>query len=298
MNTPISFNEQTLVNYFNAQPSEVKGRYNSDVEVKKRYLYNKLYSVFKFNLPEDWDMNYFRFWLFHYGSIAVIYTNEFGWVAQPYSIKKLNLYYNPQVIEVYNQHIKTPKTGIIGANAGIIRLFDDYYSFDDLVTQYATVLSQIDRCINVNLMNSNVTALFEADSKKQAEELKTAYSEATEGKPLVVLNKDVMNGKSVSTLFPSVSSNFIVDKLLTARRTILNQFLTEVGIRNANYDKKERLNSQEVSENNDETSAIVSVVFENLQKCIDVVNQISDLNISVELRYDYSDGEEAFEDEI
>jgi len=293
MSNPISFCEQSLSEYFNQHPSEVKGRYNSDVETQRRYLYNKLYSVFKFTLPEGWELNYFRFWLFHYGSISVIYTNEFGWVAQPYSIKKLNIYYNPEVIEVYNQHINTPKTGIIGGNAAIIKCFDDYFSFDDLVSKYAVMLSQIDRSINVNLMNSNVTALFEAESKKQAEELKMAYQEATEGKPLVTINKDVMNGKGLTTLFPAVNGNFIVDKLLTARRSIVNQFLTEVGIRNANYDKKERLNSMEVSENNDETRAIVSVVFENLKESFRIVKLVSDLNIDVELAYDYSSGEEA-----
>ena len=289
MPTPITFNQQQCIDYFNLQPSEVKARANTDTEMHKRYLYTKLYSVFEFTLPETWDLNYFRFWTFQYGSIGVIYTKEYGWVAQPYSVTELNLYYNPRVIQVYNQFIKEVKTGIIGVNAGIIRLMDDYYGLDDIVTKYAVQLAQIDRSINVNLMNCNVTAMFEATGKKQADEIKEAYGKATTGVPLVVINTSVMDGKQITTMLGDVNKNYIVDKLLTARRSIVNNFLTEIGIRNANYDKKERLNSAEVSENNDETKAIVSVIFDNIKSCMAQINKISDLGLDVALRYDYMD---------
>ena len=296
MNAPIMYQQQELINYFNLQPSEVKGRCNTATKFHKRYLYTKISSTLKFTIPESWDMNFFRFWTFHYGSIGVIYTNEFGWVAQPYSVDELQLYYNPRKITVYNQFIKKPKTGIIGINAGIIRIMDDYFGLDDIVTKYAEMLAQIDRSINVNLMNCNVTALFEADSKKQADEVKEAYGDATTGKPLVVVNKEVMNGKQITTLLPNVGNNYIVDKLLTARRSIINAFLTEIGIRNANYEKKERLNSAEVEENNDETKAIITVIYENVKKCMETINAFSGLNLDVELGYDYPEKREVTEE--
>lgn len=296
MNGPIMFGQQQLLNYFNIQPSEVKAVCNEGTEFYKRYLYSKVYSTLEFTIPENWDLNYFRFWLFHYGSISVIYTREYGWVAQPYSITELNLYYNPRKITVYNQFIRKPKTGIIGINAGIIKVMDDYYGLDDIVTRYAVKLAQIDKAVNVNLMNCNVTAMFEAESKKQADEIKEAYTQATEGKPLVVLNKEVMNGKSITTLLPSAGSNYIVDKLLQARRTIINAFLTEIGIRNANYEKRERLNSQEVEENNDETKAIISIIFDNIKECMERINKFSGLGLDVKMRYSYSEEDETWEE--
>ena len=89
MSEPVFFGEQSMIDYFNMQPSEVKGKANNSTEYYKRMLYTKLYSTLEFSLPGDWDLNFFRFWLFHYGSIAVIYTKEYGWVAQPYSIEEL-----------------------------------------------------------------------------------------------------------------------------------------------------------------------------------------------------------------
>ena len=284
MNNYCSYADQSAMSYWNMQPSQVKGRYNAGTEYHKRYLYNKLFSRFNFTLPAEWDLNFFRFYLFRCGSIAVIYTNEYGWVAQPYGIVKLNLYYNPSEITVFNQFFRSDKKGIIGKNAEIIHLFDDYFGFDDLVTRYAEVLAQIDRTINVNLMNANVTMFFPAQSKKQSDEIKEAYAVATTGQPFVTINKDAMGGEELEPLFGKVKDNYIVDSLLEARRNIVNQFLTEVGIANANTDKKERLITDEVNQNNDETQAIISVAYANLKKCFEKVNAISGLGLKVELK--------------
>ena len=296
MNEPIMYGQEMLLDHFNIQPSNVKGRANHGTEFYKRLLYTKIYSTLKLTLPEDWKKNYFRYWLFHFGSIAVIYTKEFGWVCQPYSILELDIYYNPKVIQVYNQFIKTPKIGAVGVNAGIIKCMDDYFGLDDIVTRYATDLAQCDRSIEVNLMNSNVTAFFRAASKKDADAIKEAYAQATSGKPFVVVNKEVMSeDDAIETLLPNMKNNFLVNDLLQARRGILNAFLTEIGIRNANYDKRERLNSQEVSENNDETSAVISVIYDNIKKSMEEVNSFSGLGLDVKMRYDY-ETEGGFED--
>ena len=289
MSSPWTYQAQNMISEWNMQPSEVKGRYNNATQYYKRYLYNKVYSTLKFGLPDNWDLNYFRYLLFHWGSMAVIYTNEFGWVDQPYSVEKININYNPEIIQVYNQFIKERKTGIVGVNCGIVKIFDDYFGIDDLVTHYAEKLASVDRSVDVNLMNSNVTVLLKANDKKEADTLKTAYAEATTGKPFVAVNKSLVDDGEIATFFPGVATNYIADKLLETRRAIVNEFLTEIGIRNANYDKKERLNSQEVSENNDETSAIISIIFDKIRSSFEKINKISGLNLTVELNYNYDD---------
>lgn len=287
MNDPIMFSQDMILDHFNIQPNVVKGRANAGTEFYKRLLYTKLFSTLDFTLPKSWKKNYFRFWLFHLGSIGVIYTNEFGWVCQPYSVIEVDIYYNPRIIQVDNQFIQTPKIGAIGINAGIIKCMDDYFGLDDIVTRYATDLAQCDRSIEVNLMNSNVTAFFKAKSKKDADAIKEAYGQATTGKPFVVINKEIMEDEAIETLLPNIKNNFIVNDLLQARRGILNAFLTEIGIRNANYDKRERLNSQEVNENNDETSAVISVIYDNIKKSMEEINSFSGLGLDVKLHYDY-----------
>lgn len=282
------FCEQALAGYFNMQPSTVKGSANVNTEFHKRYLYMLVYSVFDFELPEDWALNYFRFWLFHYGSIGVIYTKEFGWIDSPYGVEKLDRQYQPRVITVSNTFLNDVKKGIIGVNAGIVRITDDFFGLDDLVTQYATKLAAIDKSIEINLMNCNVAKGFPAEDKKQADAIKEAYGKATTGEPMVVINKEIWNGrdKALYNLFGNVGADYIVDRLQVEKRQVINEFLTKIGIRNANYDKKERLNSAEVEQNNDETRAIVDVMLANIQKSFAEINRISGLNLRVTYHYE------------
>lgn len=292
--SPITFEQQQLQNYFNTQPSQVKGTNNTAVEYHKRYLWHKLYSVFKFGLPDVWSKDWFRFWLFHYGSIAIVETKEYGWIPMPYGILKLNVFYHPQKILVSSSYLDKQIEATVGKDCEIIHIADDFYGLDDLITRYATKLASVDKSIDVNLMNSNLSLLYFADDKKEADTFKEAYGLATEGNPLVTVNKKTINEDKIKNLIPNVASNYLVGDLLDARRTIVNEFLTEIGIKNANYDKKERLNSQEVNQNNDETSALVNVMLEHIQKGFKLVNEISDLNLTVELRYNY---EEVMKDE-
>ena len=290
MNSPYTYQVQNYMNYFNLQPSDVKGTANTAVQHYKRELYNMIYSVFEFDLPKDWALNFFRFFLFHCGSIGVIYTKEYGWTCQPYSFTELDLYYNPKVIMVDNQFFNTTKYGLIGVNAGIIKIFDDYFGLDNLVTRYAEKLAQCDKSIDINLMNSNVALLAEVENKKDAEAVKVAYAKATTGEPLVTLSKDILKGKQLNTMIANVKNTFIANDIQILKRSIVNEFLTKVGIRNSNYDKKERLTESEVNENNDETRALISVIYDNIKASMDRLNKIAGLGLNVRLRYEYLEG--------
>ena len=74
-----------------------------------------------------------------------------------------------------------------------------------------------------------------------------------------------------------------LDKLLVCRRTIVNNFLTEIGIKNANTMKKERLISDEVNENNEEISANINIWYDNIKEGFDTFNKIYGTKLSVEL---------------
>ena len=132
--------------------------------------------------------------------------------------------------------------------------------------------------------------LYFAKNQKEASEVKKAYQKATEGEPFVPISKELLpeDGQLLSTFSNSFPANML-DKLLTARRTIVNNFLTEVGINNANIDKKERLNSMEVNSNSEETSANVMIVLDNMKKGFDEFNKLSGYKMSVDLKYNYDD---------
>ena len=283
MNMPITYEQNSMSQYWVRQPGTVEGQNTSATLYEKRYLYQLIFSRFKFGLPKDWNLNFFRFWLFSWGSIAVMYTREYGWICAPYSVSQINMYWNPKEIVITNSYLTNPKYGVIGVNSGIIKLFDDYGGLDDLVRHYAVKLAQIDRSIDVNLMNANVTMFFEARNKKHAQEIRDLYAQSTQGEPLVVANESVTKGKQIDTLYKDIKTTYIVNDLLQSKRTIINEFLTKIGIANANYDKRERLNTDEVNQNDEETKAMINVIYDNIKEGIAEINAISGLGITVEL---------------
>ena len=72
---------------------------------------------------------------------------------------------------------------------------------------------------------------------------------------------------------------------MDVKRSIMNEFLTEIGINNANTSKRERLISDEANANNEEIQTIVELWLDNLKKCCDKVNKMFNLNIGIELRH-------------
>lgn len=294
MSNYISLYDQAAVGYFNMQPYDVKGQANAGVEYYKRMLYNKIFSVYEFELPDDRLLGWFRFFLFKFGSIAFINAGEYGWIFYPYAITKLNYIMRPSEIEVIiiNDMEKASNgfTGTIGENAEIVHIFDDYFGCEDIVRRYAEMLAECDKSININLMNANVAMASYVDNKKDAEVLKEAYGKATSGEPLIVVNKSLLVDENgvFKPLFRDVKNTFIANDICTTRRSIMNAFLTEIGIRNSNYDKRERLTTSEIGENNDETRSIVEIIYNNISDCFERCNKISGLNLSVKLNYDYN----------
>jgi hypothetical protein len=67
-------------------------------------------------------------------------------------------------------------------------------------------------------------------------------------------------------------------------RKIENQFNTEIGIPNANTDKRERLITDEVNSNNTETGLRAEMWLEELKAGVEKTNAMFNLNLSVDWR--------------
>lgn len=300
MNNFISYSSAMSQAYNGLHPIDAEGITNFNQYYQSRYLYNKIYSKFDFKLPKDWDLNTFRFWLFRWGSIAVFKKGDEIFFS-PYSVESLNRYLNPYECRAYsysNDLNYDNVKGINGKTCQIIKCFDDFLGWEDLVRDTAESLADIDKAIKVATMNANVNLVAFAENAKEAEEIKTQYANATQGTPLVITNAKFaklfreLGLNSLLQPFTNHDTVSSLDKLLVARRTIVNNFLTDIGIKNANISKKERLNEQEVEANDEEVSAVVTIAFENLKECFEKVNEIFGIGIEVDLKNDYEEKDE------
>jgi hypothetical protein len=62
---------------------------------------------------------------------------------------------------------------------------------------------------------------------------------------------------------------------------ILNEFFTDIGINNANMDKKERMVSTEIEANDEQVKASEDVLLRSREEACKQINRIFGLNISV-----------------
>ena len=280
-------------NYINAETSQVTP---STVHVKDsglcryftKYLLQKAMSVFEWDLPETWNKDYFLYVLYCWGYVAVVNTDKFGVIPQGCGLKGYDVFYAPTHAVIANPLLSGILEPRIGAQCELLKLQPDFSGILDLVGHYAEQMALASQSVSVNLLNSKLSYVFTAKTKALAESLKKMYDQIASGEPAVVIDsrlKNAADGEETWKAFEqNVGGNYIVTNLLADLRKIEAMFDTEIGIPNANTDKRERLIQDEVNANNIETFSKCAMWLENLQDACKRVNDMFGLSISVRWR--------------
>lgn len=282
------FDYQTL-NYYNSQrsPSTVHIKNTRLRRYFRKYLFQKAISVFKWNLPEEWDKDYFLYTLYGLGYIAVIDTDQYGVICQGGALGGYNLYYRPSYIIITNPLIKGTITANLDRDCALIKLQPDYSSIMDIVGYYADLMALASESTGINLLNVKSGTVFGAQNKAQAESYKKMYDTLSDGDPAVVIDKTMLDDQGQPTWFPftqHLKESYVVTDLLSDMRKIEAMFDTDIGIPNANTDKRERLITDEVNANNVETATRCELWLESIRKGIDKANDKYNLSLSVDWR--------------
>lgn len=282
------FDYQTL-NYYNSQrsPSTVHVKNTRLRRYFRKYLFQKAISVFKWNLPEEWDKDYFLYTLYGLGYIAVIDTDQYGVICQGGALGGYNLYYRPSYIIITNPLIKRTITANLDRDCALIKLQPDYSSIMDIVGYYADLMALASESTGINLLNVKSGTVFGAQNKAQAESYKKMYDTLSDGDPAVVIDKTMLDDQGQPTWFPftqHLKESYVVTDLLSDMRKIEAMFDTDIGIPNANTDKRERLITDEVNANNVETATRCELWLESIRKGIDKANAKYNLSLSVDWR--------------
>lgn len=280
-------------NYINAETSQVTP---STVHVKDsglcryftKYLLQKAMSVFEWDLPETWNKDYFLYVLYCWGYIAVVNTDKFGVIPQGCGLKGYDVFYAPTHAVIANPLLSGILEPRIGTQCELLKLQPDFSGILDLVGHYAEQMALASQSVSVNLLNSKLSYVFTAKTKALAESLKKMYDQIASGEPAVVIDsrlKNAADGEETWKAFEqNVGGNYIVTNLLADLRKIEAMFDTEIGIPNANTDKRERLIQDEVNANNIETYSKCAMWLENLQDACKRVNDMFGLSIAVRWR--------------
>lgn len=287
--------EYDFIDFYNAHfaPSTVHVKNTGLMLYFQRYYLQKAMSVFKWTFPEEWQTinadNYFLYCLYCFGFVSVIETDKFGVIPQQCSLTGYNIVYQPSRVMISNPLINRTLEPRINIECALLQLQPDYSGIMDIVTHYAELNALMTEAVAVNALNSKLSFAFGAKDKAQAESYKKLYDKYAEGEPAIFVDKNLYGSDGelqMAFINKDVKTSYIITDLLNDIKCLDAMFNTEIGIPNANTEKRERMLVDEVNANNFETRSKAQIWLENLQRGCEVARDLFGIDLSVDWRED------------
>lgn len=292
MGIPVDY---TYINAVNGQknPSTIHTQNIALTKFFERYLIDDFLGQWKVELPETWAYNYTMYTLVYFGFLAVINTDKFGVIPQHCNLYGFDVMYQPTTAQIINPLIPNAIDARIHRDTELIKLFPDFGGIYDLIQFYAEKMALLSEGIDVNIINSKLSYIIGVDNKSSAETFKKTIDKVTSGDACVVTGKELFSedGTPMWTTFAqNLTQNYIASQQIEDLKKLKLMFDTDVGIPNANTEKKERLTDDEVNSNNIETQTKIELIADSLKESAERVNKMFGTNISFKLKFKESRG--------
>lgn len=284
------------VNAYNSsfQPSTSHATETGLSRFFQRYLLQEAISVFKWTMPKTWSKDYFLYTLYTYGFVAIINTNKYGVIPQMCELRGYDVFYRPTNAVISNPLLTGILEPRIGTQCTLIKLQPDYGGIMDLVTKYADIMAMTMQTAGCNIQASKLAYVFTAENKAGAEAFKKMYDAIASGNAMVVQDAKLKrtDGSSAWEMFTNnLRNNYVAGDMLVDLQKWRNMFCTEIGIPNANTEKKERMLSDEVNANNQETYTKSDMWLDELKDgCEQAAKMFPGIELTVDWRFDNSEG--------
>lgn len=276
-----SIPERDLLNrYFALQPETVEGLNNTSVIYYTQQLIKKLFGVFDIQgAPDDWDINYMKERIFLDGKLCITDT-AMGVLPLQTGVAGLNVFNHPTTCVIANPVLGSFER-VIDTECALVLLQFDFGNAWPMINRYAALLASCDGSIAVNLINSKVAAIFGAETKKEAESYKLMYDKITKGEPGVFIGEAMAKKLAERLVFNRVKESYVADLIENLKHQLVDDFLTDIGVENANTDKRERLVTDEVASNYQEVRSGAEHWLDNINAGFDRANRLYGLNLSM-----------------
>lgn len=234
-------------------------------------------------LPDTIDKRYLEMILFFNGQAVFFEDEVLGYLTlKSVNNGAFNVYGIPNNRRAYGENNGYHKTL---TSEDSVLIYNNYLHTNSVRTVeiYAHRLWNLDRTIDVNT-NAQKTPILLRCREQQKLTLENVYKEYDGNAPVIYAYKSFdPNDMQVLT----TGAPYISDKIYTLKTQIVNEFLTRMGISNTNYQKRERLISEEVQRSQGATIASRYSRLEMRRQACEQINKMFNLNVSVDYREDY-----------
>ena len=258
-----------------------------EIDAFKVKNYRRIYDYYKMlalnmftweNLPETMDSRYIENALYEHGLCLVNDDKDLGLISVPCSFGA-NMNINGESTEVitsgYN-YVKTVKY-INNDNCVLIRNNDLAKPTRDYIANYAERMLEVEMCIRANI-NQQKFPWFINATEKTKKSLQLIFDKVENFEPFILANREIMGEAPLEVL--TMSTPYVADKLNSYKYELEREILSFLSLNN-NFEKKERLLTDEVNSNNDFIHTNAMLMYKvRLQAC-EQINKKFGLNVRV-----------------
>lgn len=218
------------------------------------------------NLPSSMDARFLERSLYYFGTAALLYDKELGFInTNCTSGGDINIYGLPTRLNCYSYGFETNRkvyNGLITRyerESGDLKIMSrkeneciyvlntwDRMATANSLALFAYRLADAQRTCDVNVKAQKTPVVIITDENQRLT-FKNLYNELDDNAPVIFGDKniDLNSIKSIKTEAP-----YVADKIMDYKTKIWNEFLNFLGINNL-YEKRERVNVEETSINNE-----------------------------------------------
>lgn len=252
------------------------------------YLFNKVMGLFEWDIPKEWNKNFFVPCLLIDGYLSIAEYGEYGVIPLNCTLSGYNVFYQPKKTIVTNPCLKSPQERTIDKDCVLLYFKPNYMGICDIVSLYADMMALAVETQSTNLVNSKLAYVFACKNKTTAESFKKMFDNIQKGDPAVFMDRGLFDKEGNpmwSTFANNLSQNFIAPEISELLQAIESRFDGEFGLGNAGLvEKKERLITDEVNKDTDSRRVRIDLWVDTMNECFSKVRELFGIDCSVKLK--------------
>lgn len=280
---PIYYDYENYLNWVD-NPSTIHAYGTGIQQYFSRCLYQRAMSVLTYDLPEEINPYYFKWVLWTRGFITIFNSYKFGPTALFGTPKGRDLYYYPKQMIVTNPALGPQGLTLnVGKQCEVLQLKGDFTGIESTVSFYADLLSIAMETWASQCKKAIAADFYGVKDKNQAESMKKATDLAHAGEMEVFIAKDLFNDDGTLSIASfNRQGVYFGDKILDDFMSILHQFDSTLGIPdNFNTQKKERLNTAEVTQATAGTQSKLEMWVADMQKTCEKIKKNPNIGFDI-----------------
>lgn len=262
-------------------------------------LLDKALSLFEWrNLPENLDSDMIEFFLLTRGHIAFFKSEDklhatFGTpsdiLSENYTFTKY-LITNPYISDGKTFNLTVGSECIVVYNTPCDKLSITKSIFNRCLRRTAGILADNMSSLNCLQINSRVQTMVTADNSNIAKSAESVLKEMYDGKPYKVITSTLANNIDIENKANVNSNSF--SELINLNNYMYAQYLHSIGIKSNESQKKERLITAEIDENDTECQINLNQMLNSRKKAVEKINKLFGSEIEVKINDILTNGDD------